>query len=204
MKNLSTVFILFFLIALTSSFTAGPGYQVGDTVKDFSLKGTNGKNVSLSDFKNDKGVILVFDCNTCPVSKMYNARIMELSKKYKSQGFPLVAVNANDPGMSPGDSFEEMVAVSKKKGYDFPYLFDETQQVAKAFGATNTPHVFVLKREGSEFKVAYIGAIDNNSKDANSASKKYVEDAVEALLGGKPIPTEKTKAIGCGIKYRNA
>ena len=201
MKNLSTVFILLILVA--SAFVAGPGYQVGDPVKDFSLKSTSGKNVSLTDFKNDKGVILVFDCNTCPVSKLYNSRIIELSKKYKSKGFPLIAVNANDPGMSPGDSFEEMVTVAKKKGYDFPYLVDETQQVAKAFGATNTPHVFVLKREGSEFKVAYIGAIDNNSKDASSASKKYVEDAVDALLAGKPVATEKTKAIGCGIKYRN-
>jgi len=204
MKKLSTVFILLLSLAVMPSFLVAPGYQVGDTVKDFSLKGTQGKNVSLSDFKNEKGVILVFDCNTCPVSKMYNERIMELSKKYKAKGFPLVAVNANDPGMSPGDSFDEMVSVAKKKGYDFPYLVDETQLVAKAFGATNTPHVFVLKREGSDFKVAYVGAIDNNSKDASSASKKYVEDAIEALLAGKPIPTEKTKAIGCSIKYRNA
>jgi peroxiredoxin len=181
-----------------------PEYAVGDTVKDFSLKNVDGKTVSLSDFKSSKGVIVVFDCNTCPFSKGYNDRIIALSKKYKSQGFPLVAINANDPGISPGDSFDEMVSYAKNKGYDFPYLVDETQNVAKDFGATNTPHVFLLKRDGSVFKVAYVGAIDNNARDEKSVSKRYVESAIEAIVNNKPITEEKTKAIGCGIKYRNS
>jgi peroxiredoxin len=178
-------------------------YGVGDAVTDFKLKNVDGKMVSLTDFKNSKGVIVIFDCNTCPVSKAYNTRIMELSKKYGSKGFPLIAINANSPEVSPGDSFEEMVNEAKRKKYDFPYLVDETQNVAKTFGATNTPHVFVLKNESGTFKVAYIGAIDNNSRDGSSADKKYVEDAVEALLANKEIATPKTKAIGCGIKWRD-
>lgn len=194
--------IVFAVFLLTSARL--PQYEVGDTVKDFTLKNTDGKMISLSGYKNAKGVIIVFDCNTCPFSKAYNDRIIELSKKYKRQDFPLIAINANDPGMSPGDSFEAMVSQAKRKGYDFPYLVDETQGVAKAFGATNTPHVFVLKREGNDFKIVYIGAIDDNAKNENKVSKRYVEDAVEAVLANKSLTTPKTKAIGCGIKYRDS
>jgi peroxiredoxin len=178
-------------------------YEVGDVVADFKLKNTDGRMISLSSYKDAKGVILVFDCNTCPFSKAYNERIIALHKRYKKD-FPVVAINANDPSISPGDSFENMAAAAKAKSYDFPYLIDETQDVAKAFGATNTPHVFVLKREGSAFKVAYIGAIDNNARDENAVSKKYVEEAVDALMANKSVPISKTKAIGCGIKYRNS
>jgi peroxiredoxin len=203
MKNLKSYLLLLVGSVLLTAFM-NAGYGVGDTVKSFTLKNTDGKNVSLSDYKGEKGVIVIFDCNTCPYSKLYNNRIMALNKKYKTKGFPVITINANDPKMSPGDSYDAMVSQAKKKGYDFPYLVDESQEVAKSFGATNTPHVYVLKREGNDFKVAYIGAIDDNSKDEKSASKKYVEDAVDALLADKPVPTEKTKAIGCGIKYRNS
>lgn len=192
-----TVLALFFA-------STTPGYNVGDTIADFRLKNVDGKTVSLADFKTAKGAIVIFDCNTCPYSKAYNDRIIALNKKYASQGFPVVAINANDPGLSPGDSYDEMVAVARRKGYNFPYLIDETQAVAKAFGAANTPHVFVLKKTNDNFNVAYIGAIDNNTRDADAASKKYVEEAVDALLAGKAVPTEKTKAIGCGIKWRQS
>ena len=180
------------------------GYEVGDTVADFKLKNVDGKTVALSDYKDVKGVIVIFDCNTCPYSKAYNERIQSLHSKYAAKGFPVVTINANDPAMSPGDSFDEMVKQAKNKKYAFPYLYDETQEVAHAFGATNTPHVYVLDKEGKAFKVAYIGAIDNNSRDASSADEKYVEEAVDALLSGKEVQKEKTKAIGCTIKYRNA
>ena len=96
-----------------------------------------------------------------------------------------------------------MVARAKNKNYDFPYLLDDTQRVAKAFGATNTPHVFVLRHEGSAFVVAYIGAIDNNPRNAAAADQKYVENAVNALLDGRPVPKDKTKAVGCGIKWKD-
>lgn len=193
---------LFFL--LVTSVAAVAQYDIGSTVKDFSLRNTDGSLVSLNSYSNRKGVIVIFDCNTCPYSKLYNERIIALNKVYKSQGYPVITINANDPGMSPGDSFDEMVAISKRMQYDFPYLQDETQDVAKAFGATNTPHVFVLKNEDNKFTVAYIGAIDNNSRDAKAASKKYVEEAVDALLAGKPVAVQKTKAIGCGIKFRKS
>ena len=202
MKKLIATFSMVLCTLLFMAF-AGGGYQVGDKVKDFTLKNTDGKKVSLSDYSREKGLIVIFDCNTCPYSKMYNSRIMALNKKYKDAGFPVVTINANDPKMSPGDSFDAMVSQAKKKGYDFPYLVDETQDVARAFGATNTPHVFELKNQNNSYSVAYIGAIDDNSRDEKAASRKWVEEAVEALIAGKPVQDNKTKAIGCGIKYRS-
>lgn len=205
MKTKTTFLMGLCLALFFAGTTADKGYQVGDKVADFKLKNVvDGKTVALSEYKDAKGVIVIFDCNTCPYSKAYNDRIKSLHSAYSSKGFPVVAINANDPNVSPGDSFDEMVKYAKSKNYQFPYLIDETQNVARAFGATNTPHVYVLKKEGNDFKVAYIGAIDDNSKDASSVNKKYVEDAVEAILTGKDVPVEKTKAIGCTIKWKSA
>ena len=120
-----------------------------------------------------------------------------------SLGFPVIAINANDPESSAGDSYENMVKIAKKKGYDFPYLVDESQDVAKSFGATNTPHVYILSKVEGNLKVAYIGAIDDNARDASAVTKKYVENAVDALLSGQPVSTTRTKAVGCGIKWKN-
>jgi peroxiredoxin len=201
MKKIKIPLALVCIIALLSF--ENPPYEVGDSVTDFKLKNVDGKMVSLSDYNGQKGAIVIFDCNTCPYSKAYNSRIIDLNDKYASKGFPVITINPNDPEISPGDSFKEMASQAKKKGYEFPYLQDESQQVARSFGATNTPHVFVLKKDGQHFKVAYIGTIDNNSRDGSAATKKYVEEAVDALLGDKSIATTRTKAIGCGIKWRD-
>ncbi|MEX2235824.1 MAG: thioredoxin family protein, partial [Cyclobacteriaceae bacterium] len=159
------LFISICLVMLMGAKSKTLDYGVGDTVSDFKLKNVDGKIVSLSDYKDSKGVILIFDCNTCPYSKAYNDRIISLHRNFAPRGFPVVTINSNDGEQSPGDSFREMVSRAKNKSYDFPYLLDDTQNVAKAFGATNTPHVFVLRREGSAFVVAYIGAIDNNPRN---------------------------------------
>lgn len=197
--------MIFFLAAALAAFAPlKSGYEVGDTVSDFKLKNVDGKMVSLADFKSAKGFIVVFDCNTCPVSKAYNERIQSLNEKYASKGYPLIAINPNSPDVSSGDSFDEMVKYAKKKGYEFPYLYDESQSVIRQFGPTNTPHVFLLNKVGNEIKVAYIGAIDDNSRDASAASKKYVEAAMDELLAGKPVSTSKTKAVGCGVKWKDA
>jgi peroxiredoxin len=199
MKTRSLLIVLIgSMFMLLAAGPAGLDYGVGDRVSDFKLKNFDGKMIALSNYKDSKGVILIFDCNTCPYSKAYNDRIIALHNTYATKGFPVVTINSND---GPGDRFQDMVARAKSKNYEFPYLLDETQSVARAFGATNTPHVFLLRREADDFVVAYIGAIDNNSRNGSQADKKYVEEAVNALLAGKPVPTEKTKAVGCGIKW---
>lgn len=201
MKGIFTVAAMVLLIAASPLKN---GYEVGDTATDFKLKNIDGKMVSLADYTSAKGFIVIFDCNMCPYSQAYNDRILALNQKYSGKGFPLIAINANTPEGSKGESLESMNKRAKKKGYTFPYLVDETQEIAKTYGATNTPHVFVLNRMGKELKVAYIGTIDDNPGDTKSVTKKYVEDAVDALLQGKQIPTVRTRAIGCGIKWKDS
>lgn len=195
---------LLLTVLLVSTRFAPNGYKVGDTVQDFKLKNVDGKLVSLSDGKDVKGYIIAFTCNTCPVAKAYEDRILALHEQYASKGYPVLAIQPNDAQQSPGDSYGAMQQRAKAKQYPFAYLQDETQAIARTFGATNTPHMFVVKKEGDQFKVAYIGAIDNSSRDASSASKKYVEEAVNELLVGKSVTTPSAKAIGCGIKWRDA
>jgi len=193
--------LLVVAILFTNAATSVEGVDIGDKAPNFSLKGVDGSEVSLADYKNEKGLVVVFTCNTCPYAKMYESRILELNNKYQSKGFPVVAINPNDIDQQPGDSMDEMIKRSKDKAYTFPYLRDDSQAVAKAYGATKTPHVYVLSNSG-DFKVEYIGAIDDSPRDESDVSKTYVEDAIDAILAGdKPSVTNKN-AIGCTIKWR--
>jgi peroxiredoxin len=179
------------------------GYKVGDKAKDFRLKNVDGKMVSLADYKSAKGYIVVFTCNHCPYAKAYEQRIMDLDKKYASQGYPVIAISSNDVNSIPADSPENMAARAKEKHYTFPYLYDESQDIAKTYGALKTPHVFILTKSGDDNIIKYIGAIDDNSEDASAVKVKYVENALTEIMAGKPVTTSSTKAIGCGIKFRS-
>lgn len=176
------------------------GYAIGDEATDFSLPSTNGENVSLSDYPDAKGFIVTFTCNHCPYAVAYEGRIMELDQKYASLGYPVVAISPNDPELMPEDGMEQMKTLAEEKGYSFPYLLDEGQKIYPQYGATKTPHIFVLNKEEGKNVVRYIGAIDNNYENAEEVTEKYVEDAVDALLAGEEIAVAETKAIGCGIK----
>jgi peroxiredoxin len=193
-------FILF--LTVSTSLVFAQGYKIGDEAKDFSLKNIDGNMVSLKGNREAKGFIIVFTCNHCPFAQAYEQRIIDLDKKFKPLGYPVIAINPNDPAIVPDDSFDNMVKTAKDKSYSFPYLFDETQQTAKAFGATKTPHVYVLSKNKMKLTVSYIGAIDNNTDNPDKADKKYVEDAVNALLAGQAVTVTETKAIGCGIKWK--
>lgn len=199
--------LLFTLAALAVSVTTigfrPAEYQAGDEARDFSLKNVDGRMISLSSCNMAKGFIVAFTCNHCPFAKMYESRIQDLDKQFASKGFPVIAISSNDPGSVPEDSWENMVALAKDHHYSFPYLFDASQAVAKAYGATNTPHIFVLNKENGKLIVKYVGSIDDNPQDAAAAKKHYVADAVNALLAGKDVAVTKTKAIGCGIKWKN-
>jgi peroxiredoxin len=201
MKKIKLMLVAAFTALFMSSAFAG-GYDIGDKVKDFKLMNVDNTWVSLSDYSDSKGAIVIFTCNHCPYAKAYEQRIMDLDKMYASQGFPVIAINPNDPSVYEEDSFENMQKRSKEKGYSFPYLFDEEQTVYPEFGAAKTPHIYVLAKGQKGWTVEYIGAIDNNYQDADAADEKYVSDAVTALLAGdKPAITE-TKAIGCSIKAK--
>jgi peroxiredoxin len=203
MKHLLT-FLMGALMLIGTAAAPPSGYNVGDYVSDFKLRNIDGKDVSLASYTKAKGFIVVFTCNTCPYSKLYEDRIIALNKEYEPKGYPVIAINPNDPDQQAGDSYEEMQKRAKEKGFNFPYLQDASGSVAKAFGASRTPHVYILNKEAKGYKVEYIGAIDNNHKDASAADQKYVEEAVTQLMSGKKPKSTTTKAIGCTIKWKQA
>lgn len=189
------------LFAVLAAYSAG--YNVGDKATDFKLKNVDQKLVSLSNYPDAKGFVVVFTCNGCPYAQAYQERIVEIDQKYKSKGYPVIAINPNDPAMAPDDSFDKMVTVAQTKGFTFPYLMDEKQEVYKNFGATKTPHVYVLQKKGSDLVVQYIGAIDDNHQDAGKVTSPFLANALDALIAGNSPEPSTTKAIGCGIKDKN-
>ena len=190
------------LLLLLVGFFGKAQYTIGDIATDFKLINVDDRYVSLSDFKQAKGFIVIFTCNHCPYAKAYEDRIIALDKKYKPLGYPVIAINPNDPLVQPQDSMDEMKIRAKEKGFTFPYLLDEGQKVYPKYGATKTPHVFILKKEKSNNIVKYIGAIDNNYEDPTDVNHYYVEDAVNALLKNQEVKEKKTVAIGCTIKVK--
>ncbi len=198
MKNLLSVVFL----SLISLSLLAQGYSVGDQARNFTLKNVDGKMVSLTDYADEEGVIVIFTCNHCPYAKAYEQRIIALDKAYASEGFPVVAINPNDPNRVPEDAFPKMQERAAEKGYTFPYLVDETQEIARTYGATKTPHVYLLATEGNgTFTVHYIGAIDDSPMDADAVDKTYLEDAIAAVKAGESPSPAETKAIGCTIKW---
>ncbi|NBC25201.1 MAG: redoxin domain-containing protein [Bacteroidetes bacterium] len=192
MKTLFTSFlVLSFLFSLSAQ------YEIGDAVADFSLKSTDGDKVSMSDYPNAKGYILIFTCNHCPYAIAYEDRIIELHNEMAEKGYPVIAINPNDPEVQPDDSFEKMKERAEEKAFPFKYALDEGQKVYPKFGAERTPHVFLVD---SDRILKYIGAIDNNYKSAEAADEHYVRDAISALEAGNDPQPAVTKAIGCTIK----
>ena len=189
-------------IALASLSALAQGVKVGDKAPDFNLKNVDGKMVALSDYKDAKGAVVIFTCNHCPYAQAYEQRIIDLHKTYAAKGYPVIAINPNDPSVQPQDSYELMQQRAKDKGYPFAYLFDEGQLVYPKYGATKTPHVKKKKKRGADFMVEYIGTIDDNYKDAAAVKEKYLADAIDALIKGDKPTLVNTKAIGCSIKVK--
>ncbi len=207
MKTLKILAVLALVIAVSAfavdkvlTKKGGDGYDIGDIATDFRLKNIDGKYVSLSHYRDAKGFIITFTCNHCPYSVAYEDRIIALDKKYKGLGYPVIAINPNNPRAYPEDSFENMKIRAKEKGFTFPYLYDDGQKIYPQYGAKKTPHIYILQKTDKGNVVRYIGTIDSNYKDEKLASKKYVEDAVDALLEGREVKIKHTKAIGCSIK----
>lgn len=195
--------ILTFSLLSAAIVMLGAGLEPGDNAVDFTLKNVDGTTVSLSDYSDQKGVIVVFTCNPCPFAKAYEQRIIQLHHKYSPEGYPVVAINPNDDQVSPEDTFDKMKARSAERDFPFPYLKDETQEVYQAYGATRTPHIYLLENRNGKFKVAYVGAIDDNAMDASAVTVRYLEDAIGALMAGNAPDPATTKAVGCTIKTRD-
>ncbi len=181
------------LVALTA-LVSQAAVKVGDKGPD--IKGVptvEGKKVSLDDYKDAKAIVVTFTCNVCPVAVAYEDRFVEFTKKYGEKGVRFVAINC-----SQSEDLEKMKQRAEEKGFNFPYAYQEDGAAAKAYGARVTPHIYVLYQDRN---VAYIGAFDDNQNEAK-VQKKYVADAVDAILAGKSVPVAETKAVGCGIKIK--
>ena len=203
MKN-HTLFGLCLFITLTFSLhPLTAQVSVGDAAPGFKLLECSSKeDVSFESYPNAKGYIVVFTCNHCPYSKLYEDRLIALHKAYAEKGYPVIAINSNDAKEYPDDSFKNMAKRKKEKSFPFAYVYDESQVIAKAYGAERTPHVFLVQNTESGKKVVYIGAIDDSPKDEAAIGEKFVEMAIEAILKGNAPSPNFTKAIGCGIKWK--
>jgi peroxiredoxin len=172
--------------------------KIGDAAPDFSLPGVDGHTYSLASFSAKPALIIVFSCNHCPYVQAYEDRLVAFQRDYADRGAQIVAINSNDDRNYPEDSFENMVKRASQKGFNFPYLRDASQTVARAYRASHTPQLFVFERAR---RLAYTGKIDDNWQQPHAAKTHYLRDAVDALLRGSAAPVPTTHAIGCTIKW---
>lgn len=188
------------LVGFTSGGNSVAGLDIGDVAAEINLKNVDGTMVSYDDFSDAEGFIVIFTCNTCPYAVASEDRIIALDAEFKEKGYPVIAINPNNPAKQPADTYELMQAKAKQKGYTFPYLYDETNTVYAQYGATKTPHVYLLKNEADGRIVRYIGAIDDNIRNVNDVKERFLANAIYELIDGKEVSVKVTKAIGCSVK----
>jgi len=172
--------------------------QLGAAAPDFHLPGVDGREYTLGSFKEAKVLIVVFSCNHCPAVIGSQDRMIRMCKDYKPKGVEMIAINSNEDKNHPDDSFEKMKQRAREKGFPFPYVRDETQEVALAYGALRTPHFYVFD---GQRRLCYTGRMDDNPYDASKAASHDLRNALDALLAGKKPPVELTNPIGCNVKW---
>jgi len=203
MKNIFYISIIFLLFSL-SSFKVDKNpfkAKIGNTVSDFALKNIDNSIISLKDFKDAKGFIVVFTCNHCPFAKLYPKRLNDLNTKYKALGVPLLAINSMDTLIYEEETFELMQKKSEAEKLNFPYLYDAMQSVGKNFGAEHTPQAFVIWKENNNWVIKYNGAVDDDGEHPEKATS-FISNAVNELLNNKPVTKPETQSFGCRIFYR--
>ena len=175
--------------------------RIGDAIpmENAKMKNIDGRELSIADIAGKKGTVVIFSCNSCPWVQAWEDRISSIGNAYWKKGFGVVAINSNDPTRDQTDSFDAMKQRAKERGFEFAYTVDATSDVARAFGATRTPEVFLFDQGGL---LVYHGVIDDNAKSPDSVKEHYLREALEAMLAGKKIPVTETKALGCTIKFR--
>ena len=166
---------------------------------DVKMQSVDGRSLSIADVKGTKGTLVIFTCNHCPWAKAWEQRIVEIGNAYLEQGIGAIAINPNDPSVYQDDGIDRMKATSAERGMKFPYVVDATSGVARAYGASKTPEIFLFD---PSMKLVYYGAVDDNAEEPARVEKAYLKDALDALVAGKPIPVAQTKAMGCSIKFR--
>lgn len=200
MKKNTFLFILAVTVFALSSFTF---IEKEKSISNFKLKSaTTNKWVSLSDYKDAKGFIIIFTSNKCPMAKFYSQRLNQMYGKYKKIGVPLIAINSMDTLAYAEESFHRMQLKVKKENLNFPYLQDKMQNVAKDFNAINTPQAFVVWKVKGKYIIKYEGAIDDNAGDLEKVKNHYLTDAIDELLQGNEVKIVKSESFGCRIFYR--
>jgi peroxiredoxin len=174
---------------------------IGDAApaRDVMMRDVAGADVSIASVNGDNGTLVIFSCNACPWAKAWEERIAEIGNAYRDRGVGVIMINSNDPERVPEDGFDEMQRRAAARDLRFPYVVDATSDVARAFGATRTPEAFLFDRNG---RLVYHGTIDDNAQSPERVSKRYLKDALDAVLAGSAVPQPETKALGCTIKFR--
>lgn len=175
------------------------GLQLGASAVDFELKGVDGNIHSLKSLSDKKALVVVFSCNHCPYVQAYEDRMVQLQKDYAAKGATLVAINSNDDIGYPEDSYPNMIKRAKERGFNFPYLRDETQEIARKYGAICTPHVFAFDQQR---RLQYKGRIDDN-RNPESVKTKDLRNALDAILTGRKPAVQETRPFGCSVKWKN-
>ncbi len=181
----------------------------GDSPPPFDLPGVDGRRHQLDEFSGSRLLLVVFSCNHCPYAQAWEGRLIALSKEFGPKGLATVVINPNETEHYPEDRFEGMVARAKEKGYPFPYLRDDSQEVARAYGALVTPHPFLFAPRSSgagpaakSMELIFQGKIDDSWEDPKKARHHYLRDALQAALKGEPVPVTTSSVIGCSVKWK--
>lgn len=172
---------------------------IGSTCPNFDLPGTDGESHALASFAAANVLVVIVSCNHCPHVVAYEERMVGISREYAGRGVAFVAVNANDADRYPADDMAHMIERAKQRGFDFPYVRDDSQAFVRALGARFTPEVFVFDRER---KLRYHGRIDDNEREPRAARNHDLKNALDALLAGREPPVAETQAIGCSVKWK--
>lgn len=189
-----------FLLMLCISFNQAAELELGASMPgmDHSMREISGKDLTLGDIKGENGTLVIFSCNTCPWVIRWEDRYVTIAESYTPEGISVVAVNSNASRFEGDDSLEKMATHAKEKKYNFPYVQDANSTLARLFGATKTPHIYLFDKSN---RLVYRGAIDDNARDSKSVDKHFLADAIDSLIEGKPIQKPISKAIGCSIKF---
>jgi peroxiredoxin len=198
----ATLVTAFVLLAHAAAADEGKSLALGATAPQATAKlknPTDGKTISIADAKGPKGTLVVFTCNGCPFANAWETRIVSLANDYAKKGIGVLLVDANDPSIAKTDAPELVKARHQERGMQVPYVIDENQTVARAFGASKTPEAFLFDKAG---KLVYHGTIDDNAHEPDKVSKQYLKDALEGVTAGKAPAQGETKSMGCGIKFK--